>query len=50
MSGKLISAPCGTRSAYKRHRRRKETPCTECKNAHAEWHRNYYKTQKKTKP
>ena len=28
--------PCGTRSAYKRHRRNNEIPCDACKAAHAE--------------
>lgn len=28
--GPLPSAPCGTVSAYKRHRRYRETPCPAC--------------------
>lgn len=27
--------PCGTRAAYRRHQRRKETPCAACKAAEA---------------
>ena len=38
--GPKPSAPCGTVSAYKRHLRHLETPCTECRAAWAEYHRN----------
>lgn len=33
-------APCGTRAAYERHRRRNEEPCRACKDASAAYQRN----------
>ena len=35
--------PCGTKSAYARHIRRKEIPCQPCKDANAAHRREYYK-------
>lgn len=32
-------APCGTRSAYKRHLRRGEVPCRACTTAHSDYDR-----------
>ncbi len=32
--------PCGTRAAYRRHRRRGEEPCQPCKDAAAEYRRD----------
>lgn len=34
-NGPAPSAPCGTRSAYRRHQRRGESPCGACKAAEA---------------
>ena len=39
--------PCGTKSAYARHIRRKETPCQPCKDANAAHRREYYKKRSK---
>lgn len=36
-----VSKPCGTRSAYKRHLRRNETPCDDCRHANNVWHRQH---------
>lgn len=33
--------PCGTRTAYKRHVRRGETPCRACTDANAAYQREY---------
>lgn len=33
MGGWCVDAPCGTTAAYKRHRRRGETPCHACRSA-----------------
>lgn len=38
--GRPISAPCGTPSAYKRHVRKRETPCSECRNAWRTYQQN----------
>jgi hypothetical protein len=34
-----VSRPCGTRSAYKRHLRKSETPCDLCRLSNNEWHK-----------
>lgn len=36
-----VLVPCGTRSAYRRHRRRSEPPCEACRAANAEYTRAY---------
>lgn len=33
--------PCGTRAAYRRHRRHGETPCQPCRDAAAAYKRNF---------
>lgn len=35
---------CGTYAGYQRHGRRGETPCTPCREARAQWQREYRKT------
>lgn len=42
-----LVAPCGTPAAYRRHRRRGEEPCDECKAAVAEDERSRYRAQPK---
>ena len=34
-----VPKPCGTDAAYVRHLKHNETPCDDCKAAHAEWAR-----------
>lgn len=34
-------AQCGTISGYKRHRRNNQEPCDDCREARAEWVRDY---------
>lgn len=46
MPGPKPSAPCGTTSAYRRHQRNGETPCTACRQAWADYHRARYAAQK----
>jgi hypothetical protein len=36
--------PCGTRAAYRRHRRHGETPCQPCRAAAAAYKRQYRRT------
>jgi hypothetical protein len=40
--GRPVTRPCGTVPAYKRHKRRGEDACDECKAAWAAWQRDYY--------
>lgn len=40
---KELLAKCGTRSAYNRHIRYKETPCDDCKKAQRDYIRNWCK-------
>lgn len=40
--GRPITEPCGTVSAYKRHRRHGEQPCKPCREAWAAKQREYY--------
>lgn len=34
--------PCGTEAAFRRHHRRRERPCTRCRQAHAAYEREGY--------
>lgn len=40
--GRPVTKECGTWQAYKRHKRHKEDACQPCKDAYAEWMRDYY--------
>jgi len=44
--GPAPSAPCGTVSAYKRHKRHDEDPCGPCRAAWAEYQRDLYQRRK----
>jgi hypothetical protein len=46
--GRPVTAPCGTPSAYKRHRRHGERPCEACRLAWNEWQREYQRRRKGT--
>ena len=37
-----IKCPCGTRSAYVRHKRKGEQPCDACRLAYNEYWRSWY--------
>lgn len=40
--GRPITEPCGTLAAYRRHKRKGEVPCAECRTAYNAAHRRYY--------
>lgn len=43
-------APCGTRAAAKRHRRRGEAPCGDCRQAERDYERSLYVPSPRRKP
>ena len=42
-NGRPVTAPCGTASAYARHKRRGEEPCDPCRDARREYQRELWK-------
>ena len=44
--GPPASEPCGTYAAFKRHERRDETPCDECRDAYRAYQRDLYARRK----
>ena len=45
--GPAPTQPHGTLAAYRRHRRRDETPCDACRLAYNAWHRERYRRSSK---
>jgi hypothetical protein len=46
--GRPVTAPCGTRSAYKRHLYNGEEPCQACREEWNAYQRRYYAARKGT--
>lgn len=44
--GPKITKPCGTYAAWRRHQRRKETPCPACTQAHKDYQHQKYLERK----